>query len=65
MIKTDLDVNKAVLLEITIQAEGFNIARVLELTVEPVPIKISVIINDTFFIQFFIFLLLIFIINFK
>ena len=53
MIKTAIDVNKAVLLEITIQGESFNIARVLELTVEPVPIKISVIINNTFFYSTF------------
>ena len=44
-------VNRAVLLEITIPATGFNIAGVLELNVETDPIKMSVVLIITFFLH--------------
>ena len=45
-----MDVNKPVLIETKKPTIGFNIARVLELTVKRAPIKISLIINNTFFL---------------
>ena len=58
-----IEVNRAVELDITIPALGYNIDKVLELIVEADPIKISVIIYNIFFNQFFIFFPEIF--NFK
>ena len=49
VIKTAILVNKAALDDITKPALGFTIASVLEVIVEPPPIKISVIINNIFF----------------
>ena len=49
VIKIAILVKKAVLLEKTIPALGFNIAYVLELIVEADPIKISVKIIKIFF----------------
>ena len=50
VIKIALLVSTAVLLEIITPALGFNIANEEELFVETDPIKISVIINVTFFL---------------
>ena len=56
---------KAVLLEIIMPAPGLINPIVEVLIVEALPTSISVIIDNTFFIQLFIFLLIIFTINFK
>ena len=49
VIKIAIDVNKAVKIDITKPALGFNIAKLLQFIVEGNAIEISVIINDIFF----------------
>ena len=54
------------LLDIKTPTLGFNIANVLELIVEADPKKVSVIVNDTFFLfKLFNFLILTILINFE
>ena len=65
VIKIAILVNKAVLLEIIIPAPGIINPIVKVLFADPDPIKLSVIINNTFFVQIIILLFIIFIINFK
>ena len=56
VIKTAIPVNKAVLLQIIIPAPGLINPNVKELIADPDLIKISVIINNTFFfLNFYIF----------
>ena len=58
VIDIAIEVKRAVLLEMIKPALGFNIAKVLELIDKVYPYKSSVIINNTFFLQKYLYIFL-------